>query len=246
MGPERKSKFKSDRLLVGEHIVIVGNLGYPEGRLPGQTQIFRLNVATLAMSRVAATGEGPGWVSKHTAELTADGCSLVVKGGEIWRTDETLVENLDEWELHLQDWRWERLTRRLWPRWSLERQDGKRLHLWEYSQLQWRRRVKWDTEEEAASLRDSLEGEPDEEAYGGLYQPPVAHSPLEEIANDSRAVRIAVDGVTVSYNDRRREVIITIEGELPPETAGTIVEDCRNKLELVERSGIRVTHVATE
>ena len=147
--------------LTGEHIIIIGNLGYPEDRMPGQTQVFTLNVRTLAMGRVAATGERPGWISRHTAELTADDNSIVVKGGEIWRADATLLENLDEWKLRLDDWRWERLTRRLWPRWILERTDEKRLHLSEYSNVKWYRQVKWDAEKEKASLRDSLKGEPE-------------------------------------------------------------------------------------
>ncbi len=232
--------------LAGGHIIIIGNLGYSDDRMPGQTQVFTLNVRTLSMSRVATTGECPGWISRHTAELSADGNSIVVKGGEIWRADATLLENLDEWKLRLDDWRWERLSRRLWPRWILERTDEKRLHLSEYSNVKWYRQVKWDAEKEKASLRDSLKGEPDEEAYDRLYQPPVIHSPSKEDADDSRTVRITLDGVTVRYNSKGSEVIITIEGELPADIADGIVEDCRNKLERVERSSVRATRIAAE
>ena len=227
-------------VLVGENIVIIGNLSYSEDRMPGQTQVLTLSVSTLAMSRVASNGECPGWISKHTAELTADGNSIVVKGGEIWRADKTLLENLDEWKLHLQDWRWERLTRRLWPRWTLERQDGKRLHLWEYGNM------KWDAEKEKASLRNSLEAEPDEDAYESLYRPPVTHAPSKKDADDSSTARISVEGVTVRYNVNGREIIITIEGPLPEDIVDAIVEDCRHKLARVEQSRVRTTRMATE
>ncbi len=220
------------------------NLGFEEDRMPGQTQVFTLNVQTLAMSRIRATGECPGWISKHTAELAADGQSIKVTGGVVWRTDNSLVENLDEWKLHLNDWRWERLTRRLWPRWSLERTDGGRLHLSEFSQLSWKRQVKWGPEKEEAFLRESLKGEPDGKAYENLFQPPVTTALPMEDPEDSRAVRVVVDGITVRFNDKGSEVVITIEGALPANIADVIVEDCRSKLERVERSSVRATRIA--
>lgn len=230
--------------LTGNGIVIIGNLGYPEDRMSGQTQVFTLNVQSLAMNLTAATGECPGWISKHTAELAADGQSIKVTGGVVWRAKNSHVENLDEWKLYLNDWRWERLTRRLWPRWSLERTDRGRLHLWEFSQLNWKRQVKRGTEEEEASLRDSLKEEPDEKAYESLYQPPVTTALPMEDPDDSRAVRVVVDGVTVRFNDKGSEVVITIEGALPTNIADVIVEDCRSKLERVERSSIRAIRIA--
>ena len=230
--------------LTGESIIIIGNLGYPEDRMSGQTQVFTLNVQTFAMSRLGATGELPGWISKHTAELAADGKSINVTGGEVWRADNSLVENVDEWKLHLNDWRWERLTRRRWPRWSLGRTDGERLHLWEFSQLNWNRQAKWGTEKEEALLKDSLEGEPDEKAYESLYRPPVTIALPREDSEDSRAVRVDVDGVTVRFNSKGCEIVITIEGALPTDIADVIVEDCRSKLERVERSSVRAIRIA--
>jgi hypothetical protein len=50
----------------------------------------------------------------------------------------------------------------------------------------------------------------------------------------------------VRYNNKGGEIIITTEGELPADITDAIVEDCRNKLERVERSDVRATRIAAE
>jgi ankyrin repeat protein len=66
--------------LVGEHIYVIGSLGYRGRRRFGTTQLFRLDTRTLSFERLEATGASPGWISRHRADLIAPGLIRVSKG----------------------------------------------------------------------------------------------------------------------------------------------------------------------
>jgi hypothetical protein len=80
--------------LVGEHIYIVGSLGYPQVRQDGVTPVYRLDTKTFRIDRVETHGEGPGWISRHRADRT-DAGDIRISGGKvpthdgIGRTDAT-------------------------------------------------------------------------------------------------------------------------------------------------------------
>jgi ankyrin repeat protein len=96
--------------LVGDAIYVVGSLGYPGARVFGETQVFRLDVATFGMERLATTGDGPGWLSRHRARLGADG-AIVVSGGKVSRMvggKEKYEENTGTFALDLATLRWRR------------------------------------------------------------------------------------------------------------------------------------------
>jgi hypothetical protein len=125
---------------VGDRIVLIGNLGYPQRRLIGTTQLAVLDLRTMAISRPRASGPGPEWLHSHTAELDPDGKSIVVRGGLIDPgpgAANALVENADDWRLHLDDWHWERLTERVWSQFLVVRRDGQPLALWKLSSLRY-------------------------------------------------------------------------------------------------------------
>ena len=54
--------------LVGDAIILIGSLGYRDLRRIGATQVLRLDCETLRIARLATTGDGPGWISRHTAQ----------------------------------------------------------------------------------------------------------------------------------------------------------------------------------
>ena len=94
--------------LAGPHLWLIGNLGYRDERRYGDTQVLRLDVATLAIERVDTTGEKPGWISRHKAALAADG-AIDVAGGKICAIDagkEAYRDNPDRWSLDLTTLRW--------------------------------------------------------------------------------------------------------------------------------------------
>lgn len=101
---------------------------------------------------------------------------------------------------------------------------------------------------------------PDLEVFGKLYEPDLPHtaipepeSPEEETeeAYDENGpynwdeedystpgdvfdgTRIDVQGVTVRYQDKTNQVILTIEGKLPLETVRILIDDLRGKLEIL-------------
>jgi ankyrin repeat protein len=71
--------------LVGEHIYIIGSLGYYGARQPGYTPVYRLDTRRFTMERMATSGAMPGWIYDHKAmlehgRLRVQGGKVVVKG----------------------------------------------------------------------------------------------------------------------------------------------------------------------
>lgn len=68
--------------LVGDHIYIIGCLGYYRQRANKViTPVYRLNVNTLAIENVETSGEMPGWISKHQSKFMDD-ANIFVSGGQ--------------------------------------------------------------------------------------------------------------------------------------------------------------------
>jgi hypothetical protein len=199
--------------LAGDRIILIGNLGYMGERRPGHTHLAELDTITWRVRLLEAGGEGPGWLHKHTATLADDGRSILVRGGIIdpgIDDDTPLLDNLDDWRLHLDNWRWERLTRRQWPRRMAQRMDRKSLALWELRN--YRVLPKWslfdnvpaellesdpELAEQIASLKemereeeleaarmakrlDDLGLNRDQGALARLYSPSVPHDPVPD------------------------------------------------------------------
>lgn len=53
--------------LVGDSIYVIGSLGYQGTRRYGETPVYWLDVSTLRMYRLHASGKSPGWIYKHRA-----------------------------------------------------------------------------------------------------------------------------------------------------------------------------------
>jgi ankyrin repeat protein len=97
--------------LVGRSIYVIGNLGYQGTRLFGTTPVYRLSTDTWAIERVETTGESPGWISRHKADLV--GGKIEVGGGKVCRfTDgkEHYEDNADRFALDLATLRWSRFA----------------------------------------------------------------------------------------------------------------------------------------
>ena len=92
--------------LVGHEIVLIGSLGYGDLRRPGETQVLKLDTRSLRIERIATTGEGPGWLSRHTAEKLGETAILVV-GGEVLASD-SYAPNAGVFELDLTTMTWRR------------------------------------------------------------------------------------------------------------------------------------------
>lgn len=68
--------------LVGNEILIIGSIGYPEDRRVGETPIYALNLDDYSIRKIITTGEQPGWVSEHVAQKVGD--RIIVSEGTVW------------------------------------------------------------------------------------------------------------------------------------------------------------------
>lgn len=234
--------------LLDRHIVLVGSLGYDEQRHAGITQVLTLDVDRWQMSRVATTGPGPGWIHKHHAQVAEDGRAIVISGGQIDRRDgSSLVENIDEWRLGLDNWRWERLTARRWARFEVYRADKSQNHLWHMRQALWSRSVGWhdDAKREEQQLQAALGASPKLDVVPTLYRPGVPHQALPENDEEHNVYRIRIDDVTVRYVEDMYGIQVTAEGELSNDIVEQLRADLIAKLGMLEQVPINYRIIPT-
>jgi len=229
--------------LVGDDVVVIGNLSYPVRRRPGQTPVVRLDTRTFEMHPMKTEGTPPGWVHGHEATLSADGRAIIVTGGKlaIERDGErTLMDSPDEWSLDVGSFRWTRLTERRWEQWELRREDGRGNELWrldmamQYGMVH--ERLDRSLFKGLGDPKAVLEKRP---LHESRYSPPVPHEKLPDSEDFPRVLRRIVEGVVVRYVEESFDVSIVVEGTLPREVVDTIVEDACRKLGELE--GTRYT-----
>jgi hypothetical protein len=232
--------------LVSNCIVLIGGLGYPDDRRPGTSPVLVLDLGTFRITRVKTSGTPPGWIHRHKATLSADGSSILVVGGTLDRgdKDQGLVENIDDWRLHLADWRWERVAERRWLRWEVRRKDGELSHLWGF-QFAAMAKAFTNANDELARMQKqlgipSLEGvfgrAPDQNLLARLYRPPVDHEELPASAEEHQVHRIKVQGVVVRYVQGMDSVQMTVEGELPQPVTSALTRDLLDKVSKLENA----------
>ena len=99
--------------LVGEFIIIIGCLGYPEARVNGETPVYRLHCDSLSIEKVETSGDKPGWIGRHRAVYeVGDGEEIRIWGGKTWEVaqGETFYEdNPDVYILNLDTLFWQRV-----------------------------------------------------------------------------------------------------------------------------------------
>lgn len=93
--------------LIDDAIWIVGGLGYQSNREDGVTPVFRLDLDDFNISRIETSGEAPGWISRHTAEL--DGSFIRVTGGKLSSGDQ-YRDLRGAYSLDVQNRKWTRQT----------------------------------------------------------------------------------------------------------------------------------------
>jgi len=229
--------------LVGDHVYVVGNLGYTRTRRHERTQVCRLDIRTMAFATVDTAGDNPGWLHGHHATVVDR--VLTVHGGrrEVRLGDRTrLRDNGDDYSLDLDRGVWTRDTDRRWRQWELVRADGERGKLWEVRSLASYRGYRdpaapWAQRGIADALA-RLGFEPDLVAWAERFTPPVPHTALPQDSDDEggwRTHRVVVDGVTVRYVDGDPTRLV-IEGELPAALVDALVDDLAAKLSRVEHT----------
>lgn len=232
--------------LVGEEVYVVGNLGYPDDRNSENTQVFRLNTKSWQMDRVHTFGHRPGWIHGHTATFSDHDNAILVSGGKI--CGERILENLEDYQLSLDDLSWSKLTDRNWQRWILERADGESNNLWQIRSARWNKQLGGAIDEHleqalsdlpvdmAAELALPKVSDDQLAILATLYQSPISGDLAIEHEEQYGVFLLDIDGTTVRFNEDMYDITVTIEGEMPVETANAILSDLRQKLSKLENT----------
>ena len=225
--------------LSGDQIILIGSLGYPKERAPKITPVVALDLNTYAISKIVTSGSAPGWIHKHKAILSQDGRSILIQDGKLDRgSNESLIENIDDWELNLADWHWKRLTKRQWQQWQIMRADGKPNRLWEIRQALWHRGVHWEKEfrEQMEQLTREYTVEPNLDIAPTLYHPSIPHEAMPDVEGEFQISRIKVDGIIVRYVEGMHSIQMTVEGDLLQRLIDHLVSDLVAKMGILENT----------
>jgi len=220
--------------LVGNELILIGNLGYPQQRRIGESQVYAYEIAERRFRRIETFGDVPGWISAHQTVLDVRK-GIILTGGKIdYGPDQGgYLENFDSWRLDLETWNWERLSNQPVGRWEFVRSDGgtcqlfpKRMH--RISMQAGISVGKTDTPDFDGALLDRL------------YDPPVPH---EAVVDDSLSerTRYVIDGIMLYFQEGMKSVLLTVVGELPPEVIEPYIDVVLDRLGRLE--GVNYTVV---
>jgi len=228
--------------LVNGKIILIGNLGYPEHRKSGETQVLVIDPTTWEIKTQLTTGEEPGWIYEHQA--TVEEGAITVQRGKVWTNrDDSFSGNFDDWRLHLADWRWERLTNRPITIYKFKRKDGKPnqlfdMQMWSFQQEMGELKLPDMPELEGLDIRTEIQNNmkgvapKDPKAYASRYQPDGVDYKILPDHEESLEQHLEVQGILVRYTEDPDDVHLVIEGELPPEIIQKLHDDLKSKLEL--------------
>ncbi|MEM7261944.1 MAG: hypothetical protein AAF488_08125 [Planctomycetota bacterium] len=235
---------------VGNSIILIGALSYPDDREPGVTPVYRLCLDTYRIEPIATHGTSPGWLSRHRAELTSEGDAILVQGGQVWEIhgDEgELIPTYEEWRLDLATAEWTRLSEpRPWRLFEIDTQVE-----FDLGSLPPLPENPEDAESWAADVMASMAGSPDGfgskmMALGALLpkkiefeevENPDAPPPLENEDDedpyefeDEPARRIIVEGVPIDLEDNAFGFRLLVRGELSAETLQALIADFQESI----------------
>ncbi|KAK8014168.1 hypothetical protein PG990_007464 [Apiospora arundinis] len=102
-------------------IYIIGAMGYGDQRRPGETPVYRLDTRDFSMHAIETSGEKPGWINHHSANVVEDGTAIRVVGKqrryfgskvcvEDEKGQEDIVDFVGEYLLHLETGRWTKVS----------------------------------------------------------------------------------------------------------------------------------------
>jgi hypothetical protein len=255
--------------LIGDLIVIVGNLCYPEQRRPGLTQVAVLDLRNWAIRLIETKGEAPHWLHRHHVVWNEAKGVIEISKGQIDPMTEGshLRENLDLWELDPKHWEWVKTWACNWPRREIHRADGKRMGLFSMTSalapdpmaafgmdsveaLGLGESVRDLLRQSSAIYADQRQQLKSRGLSFGMLQslyvpnhPHTAVSSEEEFGDESpfKVKRVRVNDVIVRYVDEDNVIHMIVEGELADESVNELAEDLRAKLEAIQGAACCVT-----
>ncbi len=183
--------------ILSERIIIVGGLGYRDARRAGHTPVYALDLSGYRLSEIETSGEMPGWVFKHEAEIQTGG-TIIIRSGEVIEDhggEQRYRRNVEDYALDIKSGAWRRLTNRNWRQFAIRQEDSgffAREH----------------------GLR------PENLVPRSLMLPLAAEE-------EWRRAQILVQGVPVSIIVGVRYIELIVEGELPSDVCTQVTEQVR-------------------
>lgn len=187
--------------LLDDRIIIIGCLGYLDDRRPGYTPVYSLDLREYRMSKIETSGEMPGWIYQHEADLDPEGM-IIIRGGEMNEEDGDQVRtrrNIEEYGLDIRSWTWSRLTDRNWRQLSICQED---YGMWKVDPY--------------------LE-------FEHLLPLHIEHTVVP--CEGRKRSQLAINGVIVSIIINLRDIEIIVEGELPAALTIQLAEELRANTE---------------
>ncbi|WP_406701293.1 ankyrin repeat domain-containing protein [Singulisphaera sp. Ch08] len=90
------------------YLYLIGNLGYPQERQPGETPIFRLHCDLWTIERIQSHGENPGWIHSHKARLITENQIEIRGGSVITGAEREMIDNESTFILDLSTMIWQK------------------------------------------------------------------------------------------------------------------------------------------
>lgn len=225
--------------LIGDKIVLIGSLGYPEKREQGKTQVAILDLAEFAFSLINVDGEHPGWIHDHEASFDPDSGSIRVTKGLIYEGEaKPFRENIDDWSLDCMTWSWTRLTDRKWPQIEITRKDKTRNFLWEIRQALWSLNANWvdDHQRSMDELESSLGHSPDLNIINDLYKFDFEHTSAQEHEEEHNVYSIYADEIKIRFIEDGFSLKVVAEGNLSQRIVEKIEVSLVEKLSRLENT----------
>lgn len=191
--------------LVEDQLLIIGSLGYLNARHIGETPVYRIDLSNYKISKVQTSGEAPGWIHNHAADVGPSG-TVTVRGGLIVRElngKQVFQRNFDDYTLDINSGEWRRAIERKWHQFNIRRADGRLFIL-----------------ERQPKIEELL---------------PDGSQIIGEWSFNPKFSRIDAGTVPIAMTVGTRDIEIIIQGDLPDTALSELIERFRAKTEDVIR-----------
>lgn len=226
--------------LIGDEIFIIGCMGYSDARFYEQTPIFKLNIHSFKMERVASRNH-IGWINKHSA--TAKDGQIIIKAGRVLDNEHSpMRENINTWAFNPKMLIFKNISQLQWQGFWLHRKDLDCLSVNHFQMLMHNQfhATDYDNQQILADLVEHLGKQPDFSLFEQLFNPPLTHE-IETLENSEfDTITIWVDDIKVRYVIGDIYIQVYVEGLLSGEKLELLQVNLCHKLSKLENSPCEV------
>jgi len=111
---------------VGQDIFIIGTLGYWQSRISGITNVYKLSLNDMSISKFETTGENPGWIFEHFADYDKEKNEIIVYGGKTYQGENLpFSNNFDTYGLNVENGNWRLIKKSFVTKWQFRRKNSR-------------------------------------------------------------------------------------------------------------------------